>query len=147
MGVGISHLPFLPLAPGFYAALLAAMASRIFSPPAFTLICVGLASAFLARLIFRTPLSQRALTCPTSTELGRVNERVKLPYCRSTRRKFSSFSSFSILRSPWTVRVLLSMPPPALRGYTTHGKDGSYGLCGPAWWRTHGEAPNGSIVS
>src|SRR5580704_6399361 len=108
MGDGISHLPFLSLAPD-YAALPEAMASRVFSPPTLTLICVGLASAFLARLIFSTPLSQRALTCPGSTELGSVNERVKLPYCRSTRRKFSSFSSFSsfsILRSPWTVRVL-----------------------------------------
>jgi hypothetical protein len=100
MGGGISHLPFLSLPPGFYAALADALASRVFSPPTFTLICVGLASAFLARLIFSMPLSQRALTCPGSTELGSVNERVKLPYCRSTRRKFSYFSSFSILRSP-----------------------------------------------
>jgi hypothetical protein len=31
--------------------------SRVFSPPTFTLICMGLASASLARLIFNTPLS------------------------------------------------------------------------------------------
>src|SRR5271154_4425360 len=90
----------------FYAALPDALASRTVAPPTLTLICVGLASAFLAKLIFSTPLSQRAFTCPGSTELGSVKERVKLPYCRSTRWKFSSFSSFSILRSPRTVRVL-----------------------------------------
>src|ERR1700720_2962347 len=106
MGGGISYPPFSAHTHGLYAALTEATASRFFSLPTFTLICVGLASAFLARLIFSTPLSQRALTCPGSTELGSVNERVKLPYRRSTRRKFSSFSSFSILRSPWTVRVL-----------------------------------------
>jgi serine phosphatase RsbU (regulator of sigma subunit) len=31
---------------------------------------------------------------PGSTELGSVKKRVNSPYCRSTRRKFSSFSSF-----------------------------------------------------
>jgi hypothetical protein len=39
----------------FYAALPGALASRVFSPPTLTLICLGLASAFLASLIFSTP--------------------------------------------------------------------------------------------
>ena len=40
-----------------YAALPGALASRVFSLPTLTLICLGLASAFFARLIFRIPLS------------------------------------------------------------------------------------------
>jgi len=42
---------------GAYAALPRTLASRVFSLPTFTLICLGLASAFLARVIFSTPLS------------------------------------------------------------------------------------------
>jgi hypothetical protein len=45
------------LASEVYAALLGALASSIFSPPTLTLICLGLASAFLASLIFSTPWS------------------------------------------------------------------------------------------
>ena len=41
----------------FYAALPGAFASRVFSRPTLTLFCLGLASAFLANLIFSTPLS------------------------------------------------------------------------------------------
>ena len=37
-----------------------------------------------------------------------VNERVKLPYWRSTRRYVSSISSFSTLRSPLSVRTFFS---------------------------------------
>src|ERR1700730_523487 len=92
-----------------YAALPEALPSRVFSPPTLTLICLGFASAFFAKVIFRTPLSYVAETFSGSTVVGKVKERVKLPYCRSTRRKFSSFSSFSNLRSPCTVRVLFSM--------------------------------------
>src|SRR5580658_5020858 len=51
----------------FYATLTGALTSRVFLPPTLTLICVGLASAFLAKLIISTPLSQSALTCPGST--------------------------------------------------------------------------------
>ena len=51
MGGGITRLPSLPLAPEFYAALPDALPSRTFAPPTLTLICVGLASAFLAKLI------------------------------------------------------------------------------------------------
>jgi len=43
-----------------YAAwlvLFGCLASSVFSPPTFTLICLGLASAFLAKVTFRTPLS------------------------------------------------------------------------------------------
>ena len=44
-----------------YAALLGALPSRVLSValpvPMFTLICFGLASAFLGRVIFNTPLS------------------------------------------------------------------------------------------
>ena len=40
-----------------YAALPAPLASRVFWLPTLTLICLGLASAFLARLIFSIPLS------------------------------------------------------------------------------------------
>src|SRR5260370_33478550 len=43
-----------------YAALLGPLLSIVFCPalwPAFTLICLGLASAFLGRVIFKTPLS------------------------------------------------------------------------------------------
>ena len=46
--------PFFWLTPA-YAALAGALASRVFSPPTLTLICLGLASAFLASLIFSTP--------------------------------------------------------------------------------------------
>jgi hypothetical protein len=75
----------------FYAALPAAWVSRVFSPPTPTLICVGLAAALLARLILGTPLPQWPLTCP-GPRLGSVIERVNLPHCRSTRRKFYSSS-------------------------------------------------------
>ena len=40
-----------------YAALPGPLASIDFSLPTFTLICFGLASAFLGNVIFRTPLS------------------------------------------------------------------------------------------
>ncbi len=63
-GGDVCHLPFLSLtnrnnaaSPWFYAALPGAFISRVFSLPTFTLICLGLASAFLARLIFSMPLS------------------------------------------------------------------------------------------
>jgi hypothetical protein len=68
----------------------------------------GLGSGRLASLMFNTPLALSALTRPGSAELGRLNERVKPPYCRA-RQKFSFFSFSSILRSPWTVGVLFSM--------------------------------------
>ena len=41
----------------FYAALPTTMGSRVFSLLTLTLICLGFASAFLAKLIFRMPLS------------------------------------------------------------------------------------------
>ena len=52
-----SRLPFLSMTTPscFYAALPGALASSTFSPPTLTLICFGLASAFLASLIFSTP--------------------------------------------------------------------------------------------
>jgi hypothetical protein len=40
-----------------YAALLGALASTVFSVLTLTLICFGLASAFLGRVTFNTPLS------------------------------------------------------------------------------------------
>ena len=40
-----------------YAALPGPLPSRVLSPPTLTLICLGLASAFLVSLIFRTPFS------------------------------------------------------------------------------------------
>jgi hypothetical protein len=49
---------------------------------------LGLGFGFLASLIFSTPVLWWALTCPGRRNWGSVNERVKLPYCRSTRRKF-----------------------------------------------------------
>gem|GEM_PF-3923465 len=74
-GGAVSRLPLSLQPPGFarldgaeprphtsiaYAALLAllgSLPSSVFWLPTFTLICFGLASAFLASLIFNTPLS------------------------------------------------------------------------------------------
>jgi len=61
LGGEVSCPPFLS-ATACYAALpgalaSGALASSVFSPPTLTLICLGLASAFLASLIFSTPLS------------------------------------------------------------------------------------------
>src|SRR5262249_40146485 len=66
-----SPTPAVPHRPGgrarpplheHYAALLGPLPSKVFSEPAFsdpiwTLICFGFASAFLGRVIFRTPFS------------------------------------------------------------------------------------------
>jgi hypothetical protein len=79
MGADIQPSPISLTSCWFYVALPGALASRVFSLPTVTLICLGLVSAFLARLIFSTPLSYWALTCPGSTELGSVNDRVNSP--------------------------------------------------------------------
>jgi hypothetical protein len=50
------HFLFDLLGDGFYAAFPDALAWRVFSPRVLTLICLGLASAFLASLISSTPL-------------------------------------------------------------------------------------------
>jgi hypothetical protein len=50
------RLPFVFYCPLATANLLEALASRVFSASTFTLICLGLASAFFATRIFSTPL-------------------------------------------------------------------------------------------
>src|SRR5580698_4272756 len=72
--------------PHVYSYAAAPWLSNVFSAPTLILICFGLASAFLPSLIFNTPLSYWADTPSASTVLGSVKDRVKLPYCRSTRR-------------------------------------------------------------
>jgi hypothetical protein len=49
---------------------------EVFSLPTLTLICLGLASAFLAMLIFSTPLSQLALTSQIDFFLCRFPQRL-----------------------------------------------------------------------
>ncbi len=48
---------FLQTIASVYFGLPTCLASRIFSPPILTLICLGFASAFLASLMFSTPLT------------------------------------------------------------------------------------------
>ena len=47
---------------------------------------LGLGLSLLGEVDLQHALVIVGATCPGSTELGSVNERVKLPYCRSTRR-------------------------------------------------------------
>lgn len=54
----------------------------------------GLREARFAIVTFSMPLSYSAFTLSVSIVLGSANERVKMPYCRSTRWKFSCFSVF-----------------------------------------------------
>src|SRR5438445_13891030 len=83
------RLPFHDRRQLAYAALLTpliSLPSRGFSLPTLTLICLGLASVFLAILIFSTPLSELACTCAGSTVSRSVKAQAKVRCCRSTRR-------------------------------------------------------------
>lgn len=76
-------------------------------------ICFARALARVAMSIRSVPFSKFALILSVSAEAGRVNDREKEPYSRSTRRKFSFLSSASNLRSPLTVSRLPSREYPS----------------------------------
>src|ERR1700732_233966 len=84
-GGDVSRLPFLTdHSQVFYAALPEDMASSVFPPPTLTLICLGLASAFLASLIFSTPVVVVHAHLARVHGAGQGERAGEALYCRST---------------------------------------------------------------